>query len=354
MLTSAVLLALSAIVVLSPDSALADDEWSVALSADAGSDGSNHSLEFGTRSGATAGFDSDGIDIPSPPPAPGAAFGASFRITDSVFPQLNGDYREPLPADARASIEWTLAVSSAAQPITLTWSDPAGAGLPSGVSLALAGGGTSVNMRSATTASFPSGTHTLSITASTGTSPTTVPTPPSTVPGDDEDSGDEDRPDSSEDACDDSASPASEVEPNEVIPGSQQALQCTALSVEPAQVTPGQEVTVSATICNPAEKAAGGTLTLELNGQPVESRTLSLSGGACEHLVFNTSHAVPGTCEVTIVGMTVYFSVVDASGTLPTTAPAPPQTGIDITGLVVFTAMVAILVAAIILVLRRR
>ena len=352
MLAPAVLLASSAMVALSPETALADDEWSIAMSADAGSDGSNHFLEFGTRSGATAGFDSDGTDIPGPPPAPGAAFGASFRITDAVFPQLNADYREMLPAASGASITWTLAVSSAVQPIALTWSDPTGAGLPSDVSLALAGSSATLNMRSSTTATFPAGTHTLTITVSRGTSPTTVPTTPSSVPSDDEDSSDEDGQENTGNGTDSASASDSDSEPNGITP-EQQGIRCTGLSVEPAQAMPGQEVAVSATICNPGEANSSATVTLELNGEPVESRILSLSGGGCRQIVFKVARSTPGACEVSIGGMTGSFSVLDTSGTVPTTVPAPPQRGIDTTGLAVLIPIVAVLVTAIILVLRR-
>ena len=319
----------------------------------AGADGSNPSLAFGTRAGATAGFDSDGTDIPSPPPAPGMALSAHFRISAPFFPHLNADYRETLATTSGASVTWTLEVSSTTQPIALTWSVPASSGLPSDVSLTLAGSGATIDMRSSTTATYQAGTHTLTITARRGTSPTTPPTTTPTAPGDDEDdeAADDDSPGSTDDDSDDA--PAPDDEPNDVVPDQQQPVQCTDLSVEPTQAVPGQEISVSATICNPNAVDSPATLTLTINGEPIESRTTSLRGSDCQEIVFKTSRALPGSFEVSINGMTGHFSVVEA-GAVPTTIPAQPQRGIDTTGLIVLGAIVVVLVTAIIMVLRLR
>jgi hypothetical protein len=79
-------------------------DWSVPMTATAGTEGSNPNLEFGTRLGATDTYNAS-IDIPSPPLGPGQTLSSYFSITHFLFPQLNKDFRAPMnPGDTR---QWT-------------------------------------------------------------------------------------------------------------------------------------------------------------------------------------------------------------------------------------------------------
>ena len=147
--------------------------WSMPITAIAGSEGSNPNLRLGTNTGATDGFDS-GIDVPHPPPAPGATFDAYFLIVHPLFPQLDKDYRVPA-----VSIQWTLNVQSSTQQITLSWD---ASGVPVNVSLRLTGSGLNVDMKTTSNTNLPAGTHSLTIAATEAPPPTPTPTPAPSIP----------------------------------------------------------------------------------------------------------------------------------------------------------------------------
>ena len=157
---------LSAAVVTLPRQVLAADFWSIGIPADASGDGANANLEFGTKSGASDGYDPAGVDLPGAPPAPGADFGSYFEIdSGETFPELNGDYRAALGGNSGSTIVWTLKIESDSEDIALTWDDPATAGLPIDASLIMTGGGQTINMRDDASATYPGGsTYTLTIT----------------------------------------------------------------------------------------------------------------------------------------------------------------------------------------------
>ena len=138
--------------------AAAQSQWSVPMTASAGAEGSNANLRLGTNNSATDGFDS-GIDVPHPPPAPGATFDACFSIAHPLFPELNRDYRAP--AD---SITWTLHVESGTQPISLSWNSSA---VPENVQLRLTGPGLDIDMKAASNTTLAAGAYTLTVQATT-------------------------------------------------------------------------------------------------------------------------------------------------------------------------------------------
>ena len=336
----------------------ADDFWSIEMTADAGSDGSNEFLEFGARSGATDGFDAGGVDIPSPPSGPGITFSAYFQISDPIFPLLNADYREMLSTSPGTSIVWNLTLDSTSQPITLTWTDPSGAGLPSDASLTLSGSGQTVDMRFTSSTTFPAGTHSLTITAAKAGTPAPTPTPtPTTTPpspttpstntsGTDE--GDE------QDGGQSSGGTDSTTSPQTSAPDYSGPLACTALSIEPAQALPGQQVTIAATVCNTGDASTDASVALTVDGVATETRAVSLSAGDCEQVVFTTSRASPGAYEIDVNGASGRFSVVDSDGTAGTTVAPPRQTAIDTTGIIILSAVILVMVTALIIVFKRR
>jgi hypothetical protein len=353
-MTLAILLCCAA-VVLPSGSVLAADYWSITIPAGAGSDGSNEFLEFGTKSGATNGFDGGGIDVPSPPAGPGTGFSASFHIADPFFSRLNADYREKLSDAPGSSIVWTLNVQSTSQPIILNWSAPSDAGVPTGMFLTLSSGGQTIDMRSVTSATFPGGTHTITLTAAwqATPTPTPTPTPPATDSIDDDDSDVEGTPDST---TDDTALDGDSTVPvgaGETLTPLEGTLAFTHFDIAPDQVLPNQEVVVSATICNSGDEASATTLSLMVNGVAEQSQSVGVSGGACEQIAFIITRADPGTYQVAIDGMTGQFEV-HSSGTEASTGTASPGAGLDTTAIVVFAGVIAILLTAIIVVLRRR
>ena len=136
-------------------SAAPDYEWTVTIVADAGAEGSNPELELGVHPDATEGYDS-GLDIPHPPPYPGALFQAHFSIAHSLFPTLNRDLRGQIPS------EWTLKVMSTDEAIELSWTAE---GVPGDVGLRLVGPEVDINMKLAGRITLPAGSHALTIEA---------------------------------------------------------------------------------------------------------------------------------------------------------------------------------------------
>ena len=129
--------------------------WSVPMVADAGLEGSNADLEFGIHPDANDGYDSD-MDLPSPPPGPGAPFEAYFSIVDPLFPRVNKDLRGEMPN------EWTLEARSIDENIELSW-DTADA--PQGVALGLVSRETEIDMKAVDSMTLSAGTHAITIIA---------------------------------------------------------------------------------------------------------------------------------------------------------------------------------------------
>jgi len=343
---------LSSTAVLLPwQQVLAADYWSIAIPANADSDGSNEFLQFGTRSGATDGFDAGGIDVPSPPQGPGTGLSASFQIAGPVFSQLNADFREKLSDTPGSSIVWTLNAQSASQPIVLNWSNPSDAGVPSGMFLTLSGGGQTIDMRSTTSTTLPGGTHTITITASWEATSTSTPTPPATdsTGDDDSDVG------GTQGSTTDNAAPDGDstlpVVPDGPLTPQVGSLAVSEFGVAPEQALPDHEITISANICNTGTESATRTVSLSVDGVTEQSQTISLSGGLCQQVTFTISRTIPGTYQVAIDGMTGEFSVL-APETVTGNIPSPPQTGLGTTGIVV-VAVMALLITAIVVVFRK-
>jgi len=124
------------------------------------------------------------------------------------------------------------------------------------------------------------------------------------------------------------------------------------LYVDPIQVLPGQAVTVSANVCNSGEERGTRTVSFMVNGEAVESQSVSVSGGACQQVTFNVTRAVPGAYQVAIDGMMGQFSVV-APRTVTQSVASQQQTGLGTAGLIAIIAVMLVLIGALIIVFRR-
>ena len=124
------------------------------------------------------------------------------------------------------------------------------------------------------------------------------------------------------------------------------------LHIDPVQVLPGQAVTISANVCNSGEERGTKTVSFMVNGEAVESQSVSVSGGACQQVTFTVARAVPGAYQVAIDGMTGQFSVV-APRTVTQNVPSQQQTGLGTAGIIAIIAVMLVLIAALIMVFRR-
>jgi len=124
------------------------------------------------------------------------------------------------------------------------------------------------------------------------------------------------------------------------------------LNIDPAQVLPNQEVLISANICNSGGERGSKTVSLMLNGEAIDSQSVSVSPGACQQVIFKTSRAVPGTYQVAIDGMTGQFSVL-APRTVTRNVPSQQQTGLGTAGIIAIIAVIVVLIVALIMVFKR-
>ena len=124
------------------------------------------------------------------------------------------------------------------------------------------------------------------------------------------------------------------------------------LNIDPVQVVPGQEVVASANVCNQGEESGSKSVTLLVNGEAVESQSVSVSGGACQQVVFRVARAVPGTYQLAVDGMQGQFSVL-APRTVTNTVPSRQSGGLGTAGIIAIIAVVVVLIVALLLVFRR-
>jgi PKD repeat protein len=124
------------------------------------------------------------------------------------------------------------------------------------------------------------------------------------------------------------------------------------LYIDPIQVLPGQTVTVSANVCNSGEERGNRTVSFMVNGEAVESQSVSVSGGACQQVTFTVARVVPGAYQVAIDGMVGQFSVV-APRTVTQSVASQQQTGLGTAGIIAIIAVMLVLIAALIMVFRR-
>jgi PGF-pre-PGF domain-containing protein len=124
------------------------------------------------------------------------------------------------------------------------------------------------------------------------------------------------------------------------------AFTTSALTISPGEVDIGQDVTISVMVANTGELSGSYEVALKLDGVVVDTKHVTLAGGASEQVTFTTAKDAAGTYTVNINGL---------SGTFTVKAPvAPVKPGPNwwlIGGIIVAVIIIA---AAVWLVLKRR
>ena len=83
----------------------------------------------------------------------------------------------------------------------------------------------------------------------------------------------------------------------------------TDLSITPHEVYVGQTVTISVLVTNTGDIEGSHELTLTINNTLVETREVTLAGGASQTVTFRTSRDVAGTCVVIVDGLSETFGI---------------------------------------------
>lgn len=118
------------------------------------------------------------------------------------------------------------------------------------------------------------------------------------------------------------------------------------LDVSPPQVLPNQQVEVSINIANHGGETGSHTVALCINGNFEDSRTVSVSPGSTQNVVFRVTKATPGTYEVSLEGEEGQFAVIS-----PPTSYFPG--GLSTGGIVLIAVVIIVLIVAIALVFSR-
>ena len=88
-------------------------------------------------------------------------------------------------------------------------------------------------------------------------------------------------------------------------------LQVGSLKVTPALVLPGQEATVEADVANVGEAKGSLTTTLRVNGVEMDTRAVTLAGGATDKASFTVIRDLAGTYELGIDGRSAALTVAE-------------------------------------------
>ncbi len=81
------------------------------------------------------------------------------------------------------------------------------------------------------------------------------------------------------------------------------------LSVSPKEVGPGEAVTVSVKVSNVGEESGATTVEVKLDGEVVDSKTVTLDGGASTTVTFTVSSDVEGIHTIEVDGLIDTFTV---------------------------------------------
>jgi hypothetical protein len=82
------------------------------------------------------------------------------------------------------------------------------------------------------------------------------------------------------------------------------------LKVSPAEVRPGDMVSVTATITNTGEKESTFTVYLNVNGEVVDSKVVTLPGGVSDSITFTMLAEKAGDYSIEVGGATGNFNVI--------------------------------------------
>jgi hypothetical protein len=87
------------------------------------------------------------------------------------------------------------------------------------------------------------------------------------------------------------------------------AFTVSALSISPAEVAIGDSVTISTVVNNTGDLSGSYEVTLKIDNVVVETKTVTLAGGATQTVTFTTTKDVAGTYTVNINGLSGTFTV---------------------------------------------
>jgi hypothetical protein len=91
------------------------------------------------------------------------------------------------------------------------------------------------------------------------------------------------------------------------------AFAVSGLTISPTEVDAGQEVTISVQVANSGELSGSYKLTLKVNNVAVETKDISVAGGATQTVRFTVTQDAGGTYSVDVNGLTGTFTVKPAA-----------------------------------------
>jgi len=95
------------------------------------------------------------------------------------------------------------------------------------------------------------------------------------------------------------------------------AFTASALTISPAEVEIGETVTISVLVTNTGDLSGSYTVTLKIDNVVIDSKAVTLDGGASQKVTFITSKDVTETYTVSIDGLPREFTVEEEEVTPP-------------------------------------
>ncbi|WP_054584934.1 CARDB domain-containing protein [Halolamina pelagica] len=121
------------------------------------------------------------------------------------------------------------------------------------------------------------------------------------------------------------------------------------LTVDEREVQPGEQFTIVANVTNTGDAPGERTVSLQLFGETVATRNVSLAVGDTTSVTFNRSVVTAGSYDATVGNETVQVTVVGDTATTQ-----PPSTTTEGPGLGALSALAALMAVAAALRRRRR
>ncbi|MGD9116291.1 MAG: PKD domain-containing protein [Dehalococcoidia bacterium] len=87
----------------------------------------------------------------------------------------------------------------------------------------------------------------------------------------------------------------------------------SSLNISPSEASTGETVTISLNVANDGEESGTYTAELQINGDVVDSKVVTLSGGQSQPVSFAVSADTTGTYEASVAGLTGVFTVKSGS-----------------------------------------
>jgi hypothetical protein len=107
-----------------------------------------------------------------------------------------------------------------------------------------------------------------------------------------------------------------------IVPSSPAAFSTSSLTIAPAQVEVGKPVTITAIITNTGDLSGSHDVSFKLDNAVVETRTVTLAGGASQTVTFTTTSSKAGTYVIAVDGM--LGSLVVKEAPVPPVIPPKP------------------------------